>query len=76
MLENQKKRLSEQHEQLQSLNKSMTLNLSSKKEYSMFYLSVHVSIQNYNIMTNLINNSSVYLTAVKSDTSYLNLPQM
>ncbi|XP_063691132.1 JNK-interacting protein 3-like isoform X4 [Bolinopsis microptera] len=32
-LETQKKRLSDQHEQLHSLNKSMTLNLSSKKEY-------------------------------------------
>ena len=36
MLETQKKRLSDQQEQLQSLNKSMSLNLSSKKEYSMF----------------------------------------
>lgn len=36
MLETQKKRLSDQQEQLQSLNKSMSLNLSSKKEYSMY----------------------------------------
>ena len=34
ILESNRKRLSDQHDQLQNLNKSMSLNLSAKKEYS------------------------------------------
>ena len=36
VLDQQKKQLTSQHEQLHNLNKSLSLNLSAKKEYSEF----------------------------------------